>query len=157
MAGRPIAPAEVEQQVQEDLARMDAYRNQLGQMLQQHQVLAASHADHVRARESLEGLEAASDDSEVLLPLGGEAYIRGRPDRTGPVLLGIGSGFVAEMERPKAVEILAQRTKQIEEAADGLQSQMRTLEEQMNAVSRRVEALTQMRPAGGASDDVGID
>ncbi len=156
MAERDPTPAELEQQVQEDLARLEAYRAQLAQMLQQHQVLAASHADHVRARESLEGLDRATDDSEVLLPLGGEAFIRGHPDRTGPVLLGIGSGYVAEIERPRAVEILAQRTKQIEEAANGLQGQMRALEEQMSTVSRRVEALT-MRPGDGQAGDVGFD
>lgn len=156
MAERTPTPQELEQQVQEDLARLEAYRNQLGQMLQQHQVLAASHADHLRARESLEGLDRATEDSEALLPLGGEAYIRGQPDRKGAVLLGIGSGYVAEIERPRAIEILAQRAKQIEEAANGLQGQMRSLEEQMNAVSRRVEALT-MRPGEGAPGDVGFD
>jgi prefoldin alpha subunit len=156
MAGKGASQAEIEQQVQEDLARLEAYRSQLSQMLQQHQVLAASHGDHVRARESLEGLDRASHDSEVLLPLGGEAFIRGQPDRTGPVLLGIGSGYVAEIERPRAIEILAERTKQIEEAANGLQGQMRALEEQMNTVSRRVEALT-MRPGEGGAGDVGFD
>jgi prefoldin alpha subunit len=151
-------PGEVEAQVQEDLMRLDAYRNQLNQMLQQHQVLAASRADHLRARASLSGLERASDGSEVLVPLGGEAYIRGSPDRHGPVLLGIGSGIVAEFERPRAEELLAQRTKQIEEAAGELEGQIRTLEDRISMISRRVEALTS-RP-GAASEgafDVGGD
>ena len=151
--------AELEQRVQDDLVRLEAYRAQLSQLLQQHQVLAASRADHLRARESLEGLERAGDASDVLLPLGGESYVHGRPDRTGPVFMGIGSGYVAEMERPKAVELIAQRTKQIEEAAGELEGQMRQLEERIDLVSRRVEALTARAPPEdrGAPADVGLN
>jgi prefoldin alpha subunit len=158
MAANRPGPRDIEQQVQEDLSRLEAYRSQLGQMLQQHQVLQASHADHLRAREALEGLERAEADADVLLPIGGEAYVRGHPDRKGPVLLGIGSGLVAEIERPRAVEMLAQRAKQIEDAASGLEQQLRTLEERMNQISRRVEALTSRgAPGDGAPGDVGGD
>jgi prefoldin alpha subunit len=88
----------------------------------------------------------------VLLPLGAEAYIEGQPDRTGPVLLGIGSGYVAEMDRPKALEIIQQRTKQIEDAVGDLEGQMRALEERMNLISRRVEALSGRGPGPGEAD-----
>ena len=44
-----------EQEVQEDLVRLDAYRAQLNAMVQQFQYLASSRTDHVRAREALEG------------------------------------------------------------------------------------------------------
>ncbi|MHB8351392.1 MAG: prefoldin subunit alpha [Thermoplasmata archaeon] len=146
---------EIEQQVQEDLMRLDAYRNQLSQMIQQHQVLAASRADHLRAREALHGLEAASDDSEVLVPLGGEAYIRGQPDRTGPVFLGIGSGYVAELERPRASELLAERTKQIEQAARDLEGQILQVEERMTILRRRVESMESRSAAEPTHGDVG--
>jgi prefoldin alpha subunit len=153
------SPEEVERQVQEDLMRLESYRGQLNQMLQQYQLLAASRNDHVRARQSLEGLERAPAGSSILLPLGGETYIEGHPDQSGPVLLGIGSGVVAEMERPKAVELLQQRTKQIEDAVGELEGQMRTLEERMNLISRRVEALSARAPGSGEAiaGDVGRD
>jgi prefoldin alpha subunit len=151
------SPEEMEQQVQEDLMRLESYRNQLNQMLQQYQLLAASRTDHVRARQSLEGLERASAESSVLLPLGGEAYIQGHPDLTGPVLLGIGSGYVAEMERPKALEIIQQRTKQIEDAVGDLEGQMRALEERMNLITRRVEAMSARGPGDAGPGHVGRD
>jgi len=150
-------PEQLEEQVREDLMRLEAYRNQLSQMLQQHQVLSASRADHIRAREALEGLERAGSDTEVLLPIGGEAFIRGGPDRKGPVLIGIGSGYVAEVDRPRAVEMLAQRTKQIEDAGTDIEGQMRSLEERITAISRRVEAMTSRSGPDGTPDDVGGD
>ena len=81
------APPVTEQQVQEDLMRLDAYRNQLNALLQQHQILTASRQDHVRARESLEGVESSSANAELLLPLGGETFVRGSIDRDAPVPL----------------------------------------------------------------------
>ena len=87
-----------EQQVQEDLIRLDAYRSQLNGLVQQHQILIASRQDHLRARESLEGIDRASSNDEVLVPLGGEAYVRGRIQRDAPVILGIGSGVATERD-----------------------------------------------------------
>ena len=145
------APGEVsEQQVQEDLIRLDAYRDQLNAMLQQHQILEASRADHLRARDSLEGIDRASPGTEFLLPLGGEAYVRGAIDRAAPVLIGVGSGIVAEMERPKVLELLAQRLVKIDEATREMEGQMNALNDRIQMLSRRLDAIA--RSAAGPSD-----
>jgi prefoldin alpha subunit len=148
MSGRPEPVSE--QQVQEDLIRLDAYRDQLNAMLQQHQILEASRADHLRARESLEGIESAAPTEEFLLPLGGEAFVRGHVDRGAPVLLGVGSGIVVEMERPKVVELLAQRLTRIDEATREIEGQMNTLNDRIQSLSRRLDAIA--RTATGPTD-----
>jgi prefoldin alpha subunit len=144
--------SQLEAQVQEDLMRLDAYRNQLNALLQQHQILAASRQDHLRARESLEGVEAAPAGTELLLPLGGEAFVRGSVDLRAPVLIGIGSGVVVEMERPKVIELLAERVKRIDQAVREMEGQIGTLDERIQAISRRIDAIA--RP-GGATANVG--
>jgi prefoldin alpha subunit len=150
-AGR--APV-TEQEVQEDLLRLDAYRNQLNALLQQHQILSASRQDHVRARESLEGIDRAPPSAELLLPLGGETFVRGSVDRGAPVLVGVGSGIVVEMERPKVVELVAQRTTRIEQALHDLEGQMTALDERIQALSQRLDSIAR---ESGASSDVGSD
>jgi prefoldin alpha subunit len=141
-----------EEQVQEDLVRLDAYRGQLNAMVQQHQYLQASRADHLRAKESLEGLDRANRAVELLIPVGGETFVRGAPANGTKVLIGIGSGIVIETERPRAVEMLADRLAKIDEAAQELEGQIRTLDERVQLLSRRLEALT---PGGGSSGDAG--
>jgi prefoldin alpha subunit len=147
-------PRVTEQQVQEDLLRLDAYRNQLNSLLQQHEILSASRQDHVRARESLEGVDRAPDAAELLLPLGGETFVRGSVDRTAPVLVGVGSGVVAEMERPKVIELLAERTVRIEQALRDLEGQMTSLDERIQALSSRLDSIAR---ESGAPTDVGSD
>lgn len=151
--GQP-SESQVEAQVQEDLVRLDAYRNQLNAMLQQHQILTASRQDHLRARESLEGVDAAPEGSELLLPLGGETFVRGSVDLRAPVLIGIGSGVVVEMERPKVVELLAQRTQRIEGALREMEGQITTLDERIQAISRRIDSIAR---GSGAPSHVGGD
>jgi len=143
-----------EEQVQEDLLRLDAYRNQLNALLQQHQILSASRQDHVRARESLEGVDRAPASAELLLPLGGEAFVRGSVDRDAPVLIGMGSGIVVEMERPKVEELLAERIVRIEQALRDIEGQMSSLDERIQALSQRLDSAAR---ESGASTDVGSD
>ncbi|MCI4365965.1 MAG: prefoldin subunit alpha [Thermoplasmata archaeon] len=142
-----------EEQVQEDLMRLEAYRSQLSASLQQHQMLTGSRAEHDRARESLEGVDQAPPDAELILPLGGETFVRGAVDRSAPVLIGVGSGVVVEMERPKVVELLAQRLVKIDDAIRELEGQMNTLDERIQLLSQRLESATR-NPSSG---DVGGD
>ncbi|MFZ0830492.1 MAG: prefoldin subunit alpha [Thermoplasmata archaeon] len=146
-----------EEQVRDDLMRLDLYRNQLSQMLQQHQMISASRTDHVRARETLEGLDRTAVDPELLIPVGGDTFLRGSPRDSAHVLVGIGSGIVVEMERPKASQLLAERLTQLDQAAHDLETQMRSLEERITVLSSRLEALTQgaERPGPGGANDVG--
>jgi prefoldin alpha subunit len=143
----------LEAEMQEDLLRLEAYRNQLSASLQQHQMLTGSRAEHDRARESLEGVDRASADASLLIPLGGETFVRGTVDRAAPVLIGVGSGVVVEMERPKAAELLAERLVKIDQAIRDLEGQMNALDERIQMLSRRLETVSR----GPASGHVGGD
>ncbi|MGI0055460.1 MAG: prefoldin subunit alpha [Thermoplasmata archaeon] len=157
MSGR--APAVTEEQVQEDLMRLEAYRNQLNQLLQQHQLLAGSRSDHDRARETLESFDRIDAHREIVIPLGAEAYVRGTASGDAPILLGIGSGVVAEVDRPKAIEILHARVERLNAAGSDLTEQIGTLEERIELLSQRLDQLSRGVERGGAaaSDDVGRD
>lgn len=130
--------------------RLESYRGQLNALLQQHQILTSSHHEHVRARESLEGVDQAAPGSELLLPLGGETYVRGSVDPMALVLLGVGSGIVVEMDRPKVVELLAQRLVRIDQAVRDIEGQMNALDERIQVLSRRLDAIA--RATAQASD-----
>jgi prefoldin alpha subunit len=155
------SPPVTEEQVQQDLMRLDAYRNQLNALVQQHQYLSASRGDHLRAKESLEGLDRVGDASELLIPIGGETFVRGQATPGGKILIGIGSGVVVELERPKVIEILADRLVKIDKAAQELEGQIRSLDERVQVLAQRIDSVTQGTGSyggpGGASNDVGVN
>jgi prefoldin alpha subunit len=157
---RNEAPPVTEEQVRDDLMRLELYRNQLSQMLQQHQLISASRADHQRGRETLEGLDRTGADPELLVPVGGDTFLRGSPRDSSRVLVGIGSGIVVEMERPKASQLLAERLVRLDQASQDLENQMRSLEERITVLSSRLEALSQGAERSGpgtASNNVVVD
>ena len=159
MSGAPQGSAE--ERVQEDLLRLDAYRNQLNAMVQQFQLLSSSRADHARARESLAGLDGADDATEVLVPIGGDVLLRARPVREAKVFLGVGSGIVTELASPKVAEVLAERIKRIDDAAQELEGQIRTLEERIQRLAQRIDAISRgeehAHGPDSTTDDVGRD
>jgi len=143
-----------EERFQEDLMRLEAYRNQLSAILQQHEILSASRVEHLRARESLEGVDRASAGTEFVLPLGGETFVRGSVVKEAPVLLGIGSGIIVEMDRAKVLEVLAERASKIEQAVRDLEGQGAALEERIQLMSRRLEAVSRgPAPPGNVGRD----
>jgi prefoldin alpha subunit len=138
-----------EEQFQEDVMRLEAYRNQLSAILQQHEILSSSRVEHFRARESLEGVDRAAPGTEFILPLGGETFVRGSVVKDSPVLLGIGSGIVVEMDRAKVLEVLAERATKIEQAVRDLEGQGGALEERIQLLSRRLESISRGPPPTG--------
>lgn len=151
-AGRAL-PADRE--IQEQLVRLEAYRNQLAAMVNQLQYLASSRVEHRRARETLEALERADGTDEALVPIGADAFVRATPRSDTKVLLGIGSGVVVEMDRPKASELVAQRTSRLDAASQELEGQVATLEERIEQLSRRLDRLSAAAESGDAAGDVG--
>jgi prefoldin alpha subunit len=131
-----------EEQVQEDLLRLEAYRNQLQAIVQQHDILGGSRVEHLRARESLEGVDRAAEGTEFVLPLGGETFVRGSVVKDASVMLGIGSGVVVEMDRAKAIELLAERATRIEQAIRDLEGQAASVDERIQLLTRRLDAVS---------------
>jgi prefoldin subunit 5 len=71
------------------------------------------------------------------------------------VLVGVGSGVIVEMERPKVTELLAERTLRIEQALRDLEGQMTSLDERIQALSQRLDSAA--RESGASTGDVGSD
>lgn len=139
--------------------RLEAYRNQLGSMVRQQEMLRLSHGDHLRARATLEEMDRMASGSEMLLPVGADTFIRASPQDLSKVLIGLGSGVVVEIDRAKGLELVNARIIQLEKSEDQLAGQVRKLEEQANQLQQRLQAMTDpsMGSAGPQPDgpDVG--
>ena len=152
-------PPEAERRLKEDLYRLEAYRNQLNALLQQHQLLTASRSEHRRATDSLAGLDRTAPGAELLIPLGADTFLRGSAVPNARLLVGIGSGVVVELEREKVAELIAQRLTRLDQAANDLEAQIQTVDERVQMISQRVEAMAQgpAEPGRTGVVDVGGD
>ena len=76
------------------------------------------------AKTTIEGIKSQQPGIEVLLPIGGGAFVRARLEDTSTIALGVGGGVVIEKNINEAGDDLGQRMAELERAISSLQQQL---------------------------------
>jgi prefoldin alpha subunit len=126
-----------ESDLRRGLAVLDQYREQIEGLGQQQEIIRVSLEEHLRARETLTRLKAAGKDSEVLVPLGANAFAVASVRETEKAYVGIGSDLIVYDDVERQLARLEVRINQITEAA--------------NAVGQRLAEMQQRAEVQGAA------
>ena len=118
---------------------LDTYRAQLENLQKQQELLALSVEELMRARETMSRYQKAGKGAQVLVPIGGNAFLFGQITESERAILGIGSDVLVEEEVPKSIERLDSRIKALQEAAGSLAARVAELGERVQAQSEFVE------------------
>ena len=96
------------------------------------------------AKTTIEGIKSQQPGAEVLLPIGGGAFVRARLEDTSTIALGVGGGVVIEKNINEAGDDLGQRMAELERAISSLQQQLeqvlRQIEEKRGEIERLARA-----------------
>ncbi|MEM2263046.1 MAG: prefoldin subunit alpha, partial [Candidatus Bathyarchaeia archaeon] len=76
------------------------------------------------ANMTLEGLEKQKENAELLIPIGGNSYIKARLENPDKVTVGIGAGVSVEKTIQEAKEIIRKRLEDLEKSRISLQQQL---------------------------------
>jgi prefoldin alpha subunit len=98
-------------------------------------------ADLTYASMTLEGLEKQKENAELLIPVGGNSYIKARLETPDKVTVGIGAGVSVEKTLPEAKEIIRKRLEEMEKSRVSLQQQFSQVVERINEDRERFEEL----------------
>ncbi len=93
------------------------------------------------ANMTLEGLEKQKENAELLVPIGGNSYIKAKLDTPDKVTVGIGAGVSVEKTLQEAKEIIKKRLDDMEKSRVSLQQQFAQVVEKMNEDRERFEEL----------------
>ena len=118
---------------------LDQYRAQLESLQRQQEVLSLSLEELMRAKETMARYKKAGKGSEILVPVGANAFLFGEvadPDRA---LIGIGSDVLLDEPIPKAVERLDARIRSLQEAAGSLAQRVTELDARVSAQEEFVQ------------------
>jgi prefoldin alpha subunit len=137
--GRTVDPEAEANQILQYLdaikARMDTYGQQ-GEMLQN------ALEDNVRAQEALKAMATAKPGDEALVPVGGGAFIRASTGDTSTVLVSLGRGIWADMDRAAALERLDGRFEELRKSQDAILDGIEGLRQQAAGLQARLEELS---------------
>lgn len=98
-------------------------------------------ADLTYANMTLEGLEKQNINAELLVPIGGNSYIKAKLETPDKITLGIGAGVSIEKTLPEAKEILKKRLEDLERNRATLQQQLSQIAERIDVSREKFEEL----------------
>jgi prefoldin alpha subunit len=105
-----------EEEITRNLTLIEYYKQQLESIDMQLQYLQAAITDYQRAKVTVEQLHAVDDNSDILIPVGGGAFVNGTLKNASNVLLGVGAGLVMEKTVDETIAKLDERIHKVQES-----------------------------------------
>ena len=118
------------------------YLEQTAETLQQRMgMINSAITDLTYANMTLEGVEKESEDAEVLVPIGGSAYIKVKLASIDKVIVGMGAGVSVEKTLPDAKAIVKERLDELEKTMSSAQQQFAQVAQRINAGRNQLQSL----------------
>lgn len=136
-----MAKANSEQELQRLSVEM-RYLEQTAETLQQRiGMVNAAITDLTYANMTLDGIEKEKENSELLVPIGGNAYVKAKLADTNKVIVGMGAGISVEKTVADAKITLKERLDELEKTMNAAQQQFGQIADRINAGRGRLETM----------------
>jgi prefoldin alpha subunit len=86
-------------------------------------------------------MEQEKENSELLVPIGGSAYIKAKLGANDKVIIGLGAGVSVEKTLPEVKAIVKQRLDEMEKTSASAQQQLSQVAERISQGRSRMESL----------------
>ncbi len=118
------------------------YLEQTAETLQQRiSMVNTAIADLTYANMTLDGIEKEKENAELLVPIGGNSYVKAKITDTNKVIVGMGSGVSVEKTLLEAKTALKERLDDLEKTMNSAQQQFGQVAERINSGRARLETL----------------
>ena len=118
------------------------FLEQTGEAIQSRiNMINAAITDLTYASMTLEGLEKEKENSELLVPIGGNSYIKARLSNPDKIIVGMGAGISVEKTLQEAKEIIKSRLENLEKSRTSLQQQLARVAEKMSEDKEKFDRL----------------
>lgn len=130
-----------EEELQKHMEMIEYYKEQLRSLELQFSYLQSAIADQTKAKLTLEKLSKVKTDADMLLPIGGGAFIDATAKNPSKVLLEVGYGVVLEKTADEAAEKIGKRINDLQQTEERISSMAQQLQVEAAKVSDKVERL----------------
>jgi len=117
-------------------------------------MINAAMAELTYAIITLGELEREKGNAEILIPIGGDTYIKAKLENLEKVTVGIGAGISMEKTPQETKEIINKRLENLEKARESLQQQLAQVAERINADREKAEELATALKKGTSPKNV---
>jgi prefoldin alpha subunit len=118
------------------------YLEQTADTLQQRiGMVNAAITDLTYANMTLDGIAAEKENAELLVPIGGNTYVKAKIADTNKIIVGVGAGVSVEKTLPDAKVTLKERLDELEKTMNAAQQQFSQVAERINSGRSRLESM----------------
>jgi prefoldin alpha subunit len=118
------------------------YLEQTAETLQQRiGMVNAAITDLTYASLTLDGMEKEKENAELLVPIGGNSYVKAKISDTNKIIVGLGAGVSVEKTLVDAKATLKERLDELEKTMNSAQQQFGQVAERINSGRARLETL----------------
>ena len=115
---------------------------QTAQSLQQRiNMMAAAITDLTYANMALDGIKTEKEKAELLVPIGGNSFIKVKLANAEKVIVGMGAGVSIEKTVPEAKTIVNDRLTELQKTMDSAQQQLSQIVDRINMGRKRLETM----------------
>ena len=90
---------------------------------------------------TLEGIETEKENAELLVPIGGNSYVKAKISDTNKIIIGLGAGVSIEKNLPEAKATLKERLEDLTKTMNAAQQQFGQVADRINSGRSRLETL----------------
>ncbi|MBM3309081.1 MAG: prefoldin subunit alpha [Candidatus Altiarchaeales archaeon] len=130
-----------DEQLQETLMRIEGGKKQLEALIQQSRVIEAAMVELNSAVEVLEQVKKKKIGDEILVPIGGESFIKVSLKDNENVIAGIGAKVSVEKNIDDAVKTLKDRAEEIGKTLVKVRENAVSINSQMEELSRSAQEM----------------
>jgi len=130
-----------EKDLQEKYMQYNFYKQQAQGLLQEISLLNQTTQNISTAREVLSNIESAKDKSEILVPVGGNTFLKAKLEDTENVLIGIGADVVLKKSMPEAISTIDEQLENLKNTGEKFSNQMQDLEKKMRVLEPEIQKM----------------
>jgi len=140
MSKKPSA-ADIQKQIDQLLYLLELYEAQAKTLNDQLRLIELQLTEFKSAKELLDSLPNISLDKEVLFPIGGGVYIKGKVADSETVLLDVGADVLSESTVKDAAEIAAKSINDLTDAKSKIEASLTETIKKSNEIRAILERL----------------
>jgi len=130
-----------EEELQKYMVLIEQYKEQLNSLDIQFSYLQNAIMDQTKAKMTLEHLGKGNTGVDVLLPIGGGAFIDATAKKTTKVLFDIGDGIVIEKSSDDVINTMDKRIKNLQQTEEKISDMVQKLQKEASEVTDKAQKL----------------
>ena len=130
-----------EEELQSYLYAIEQYKEQIASLEMQFSYVQNAVLDYSKAKITLENLNNADKEVDVLFPIGGGTYVDAQAKKTSTVLFDVGAGIVMEKTSEDAIKNIEGRIEYLQKTQERIASMIQQIQSEASDLSMKAQKL----------------